>query len=154
MGARNTRGFSSQIESGELPDATHLTYEGVFNEIKFNVGPKTNLIKDLHFGYARSQFTKSLHDNSTNDYLAIFMKGKQDGEDRDARILNALICLDISGSMGGGLGSIDYKNYQSRLDLSKEAIKMFISKLRPNDSIGMITFNDQAQVIFEPTLKS
>lgn len=31
---------------------------------------------------------------------------------------------------------------------------MFISKLRPNDSIGMITFNDQAQLMFEPTRKS
>ena len=31
---------------------------------------------------------------------------------------------------------------------------MLISKLRPNDSIGLITFNDQAQVIFEPILKS
>lgn len=83
FGARNTRGFSSQIESGELPDPNHITYEGVFNEIKFDVGPKTKLIKDLHFGYARSQFSKSLYDNSINDYLAIFMKGKQDGEDRD-----------------------------------------------------------------------
>jgi Mg-chelatase subunit ChlD len=82
------------------------------------------------------------------------MKGKQDGEDRDARSLNVLICLDISGSMGGGLGSIDYSHHTSRLDLSKEAIKMFISKLRPNDAIGMITFNDKAQVIFEVTLKS
>jgi hypothetical protein len=31
FGARNTRGFTSQIEEGELPDQNHLTFEGVFN---------------------------------------------------------------------------------------------------------------------------
>lgn len=30
---------------------------------------------------------------------------------------------------------------------------MFISKLRPDDSIGMTTFDDQAHLIFKPTLK-
>lgn len=61
-------------------------------------------MKDLHFGYARYQFSKSSHDKNINDYLALFVKGNKDGEDRDGRPLNALICLDISGSMGGGLG--------------------------------------------------
>lgn len=31
---------------------------------------------------------------------------------------------------------------------------MFISKLRANDSVGIITFNHEAQIILEPTLKS
>lgn len=30
---------------------------------------------------------------------------------------------------------------------------MFISKLRPDDSVGMVTFNDSTNVIFTPTLK-
>jgi hypothetical protein len=77
----------------------------VFNEIKFDVGNKTPLVKDLHFGYARYQFSESPFDNKINDYLALFVKGNKDGEDRDGRVLNALICLDISGSMGGGLGA-------------------------------------------------
>ena len=40
-GARNTAGFSQSIMLGELPPASHLTYEGLFNELKYNVGPKT-----------------------------------------------------------------------------------------------------------------
>lgn len=47
--------------------------------------------------------TCSLVDTSTNDYLALFLKGDTDGEPRDDRILNAVIALDISGSMGGAL---------------------------------------------------
>jgi len=31
---------------------------------------------------------------------------------------------------------------------------MFISKLRPNDSVGLVTFNSQGQVIFKPVYKS
>jgi len=46
------------------------------------------------------------------------------------------------------------KTELSRLKLSVEAIKMFISKLRLNDSVGLVTFTDSAQVVFEPTLKS
>jgi uncharacterized protein with von Willebrand factor type A (vWA) domain len=118
------------------------------------VGQKTELIKDLHFGYARYQFQESAYDSQINDYLALFVKGCKDGADRDERPLNSLICLDISGSMGGGLGLYNHGNFKSRLWLSVEAIKMFISKLRPTDSVGVITFNTQAQIILEPTYKS
>lgn len=104
FGARNTSGFSNQIQYGHLPSPTHITYEGIFNEIKFNVGKKTYLPTDLHLGYARYQFKESAQDNTINDYLAIFVKGSKDGEPRDERPLNAVICLDISGSMSGGLG--------------------------------------------------
>ena len=38
FGALNTKGFTSQIQYGVLPEPTHLPYEGVFNEIKFDVG--------------------------------------------------------------------------------------------------------------------
>jgi hypothetical protein len=31
---------------------------------------------------------------------------------------------------------------------------MFISKLRPNDSVGLVTFNNIGHVIFEPVFKS
>lgn len=97
-----------------------------------------------------------MFDNKVNDYLALFLKSSKDGADRDDTSLNAVICLDISGSMNGGLGqnNINAKGATlSRLKLSIEAIKMFISKLRPNDSIGITTFNTQGQTIFAPKYK-
>lgn len=96
---------------------------------------------DLHLGYSRYQFIKSKFDDKTNDYLALFLKSSRDGADRDETPINALICLDISGSMDGGLGT-NRKTNLSRLKLSVEAVKMFISKLRPNDSVGLTTFNN------------
>lgn len=40
IGAFNSKGFSSSVLSGELPPSDHLTYEGVFNELCFPVGPR------------------------------------------------------------------------------------------------------------------
>jgi Mg-chelatase subunit ChlD len=88
--------------------------------------------------------------------LALFLKGKADGEDRDENVrLNLIICLDVSGSMGCGLSLKQGQNdkHKSRLSLSIEAIKMLISKLKPNDSIGMVVFSDDAETIFECTMK-
>jgi len=82
-GARNTSGFSASLSSGTLSSQNHITYEGLFNELKFDVGKKTEKITDLHFGYARYQFSKSKQDNSIHDYLALFVKGSSDGEERD-----------------------------------------------------------------------
>ncbi len=79
LGARNTVGFTKALEKGRLPPYTHLTYEGLFNEISYNVGPKTDKTLDLHIGYSRFQFLKSQFDNEIYDYLALFLKGKSDG---------------------------------------------------------------------------
>jgi hypothetical protein len=53
------------------------------------------------------------------------MKGASDGEPRDARIFNSVIVLDISGSMGIRLENKP-DSTKTRLELSKEAIKLFI----------------------------
>ena len=55
-GARNTSGFSSCLDMGYLPPPTHFSYEGVFNELRYDVGPKTDKVIDIHHGYARFRF--------------------------------------------------------------------------------------------------
>lgn len=105
FGAFNTKGFSSSLDNYQLPSETHLTYSGLFNEMKFTIGPKAKKPLELHLGYARAQNSHSLYDPNINNYLTIFTKGSKDGEDRDDRILNSMIILDISGSMGSGLTS-------------------------------------------------
>ena len=93
------------MESNQIPPSSHITYGGCFNELKFSIGPKAVKPLELHIGYARAQNANSAFDNKINDYLAIFTKGNKDGVDRDARHLNAVILLDVSGSMGSGLTS-------------------------------------------------
>lgn len=56
----------------------------------------------------------------------------------------------MANSLGNPYSSEPRK---SRLSLCLQAIKMFISKLRPDDSVGMTTFDDKAHLIFDPILK-
>jgi hypothetical protein len=99
---------------------------------------------ELYLGYARAQNPNSAFDNGINNFLAIFTKGCKDGADRDGRVLNAVIVLDVSGSMGSGLTS---KGEGHRLELAKSAIMMFVSKLRAGDSFGLVTFNNSARTV-------
>ena len=101
----NTKGFTSSLDSYVLPSETHLTYGGLFNELNYSIGPKAKKSLQLHIGYARSQNTNSMFDSKINNYLTLFTKGSKDGQDRDDRILNSVVVLDISGSMGSGLTS-------------------------------------------------
>ncbi len=78
-GSLNSAGFSGSLSCGYLPKHTHLTYQGLFNELRYNVGPKTDKVLDLHHGYARFQFTESKFDSEIHDYLALFLKGRSDG---------------------------------------------------------------------------
>ena len=150
----NTKGFSSALQNPytrQLPAETHITYDGCFNELKYSIGPKAKKPMELYLGYARAQNDASLFDAQVNDYLTIFTKGAKDGEDRDDRILNSVIVLDVSGSMGGGLTS---KGEGQRLELAKEAIIMFFSKLRPDDAFGLVTFNNSATTVIPVQKKS
>ena len=62
--------------------------------------------------------------------------------------------------MGGGLGAppahheAKQKQPQTRLQLSVEAIKMFYSKLRPTDSLGVVIFDNTAEVVLKQTVKA
>ena len=46
--------------------------------------------------------------------------------------------------MGGSLTS---KGDGNRLELAKEAILMFFSKLRKNDAFGLVVFNNSAKTL-------
>ena len=78
----NTKGFSSSLQnsySRALPQETHITYDGCFNELKYSIGPKAKKPMELYLGYAKAQNNSSMFDSQVNDYLAIFTKGKKDG---------------------------------------------------------------------------
>ena len=151
--AGNSRGFSESVRAGGLPDVSQITFEGVFNELKFDAGQQTDKPSDLKFGYARYQFLQSTIDPNINDFLVLFMKGKRDGKDRDHRRLNSVICLDISGWMGGQFSRVHEKERRTRLDLSVEVMRMFVSNLRSDDAVGIIVFDTEAETIMTVAMK-
>lgn len=95
MPSMNSRGFSSQVERGQLPAADHITYEGVFNELTFQAGPVTDKLLDLHIGFCRAGNKQSAVDSRVHEFLALFLKGDSDGKPRDSRRLSSVIVLDF-----------------------------------------------------------
>ena len=59
--------------------------------------------------------------------------------------------METSGSMGGQLTARDPT--KSRISLTKEAIKMFLSKLRDDDSFGLVQFTDISKTLIQCDLK-
>jgi len=50
-------------------------------------------------------------------------------------------------------GQLDNVGNRSRLSLSVEAIKMFISQLKDTDIFSLVVFDTKADVLIHPTLK-
>ena len=66
-----------------------------------------------------------------------------------------MIVLDISGSMGCGISQFNAKSEKgNRLNLAKEAIKMFYSKLRTDDAFGLVVFDTVGETVIPCTKKS
>ncbi len=61
----------------------------------------------------------------------------------DAVPLNVVFVVDVSGSMKG-----------KKIEDAKQAIVKLYDQLLPNDSIGIVAFDDEVQTILESTLKS
>ena len=100
-GALNAQGFSQAISSNQLPEYTHITHSGIFNENFFEVGDKAKSLLEIHHGLAISNC--DLYDLPNRNYfLSLFVKSSTDGEKR-TNPLNLVIALDVSGSMDGPL---------------------------------------------------
>lgn len=59
-GSLNSSGFSAAIATGRLPAHNHLIFQGLFNKLRYSVGPKTDKVLDLHHGYARLRLKQVL----------------------------------------------------------------------------------------------
>jgi len=62
-------------------------------------------------------------------------------EDRDRRPANLTFVIDCSGSM----------HREDRLELVKHALHVLVGRLRPDDTIGIVTYQTSGQVLLEPT---
>ena len=77
-GPLNTSGFDQSIKEGRLPEYTHITHSGIFNQKFFEIGPKTKDLLDLHIGLGVSN--SDLYDmDERNYFVSMFLKSSEDG---------------------------------------------------------------------------
>lgn len=61
--------------------------------------------------------------------------------ERERKPANLVLVIDESGSMAEG----------GRLEVVKDSLTFLINKLGPNDTVGIVTFSDDARVVLNPT---
>lgn len=140
----DAHGFSAAMDAGRIPDVSTLTYEGIFNENTYYVGPpeESKVVTTASFPI--------MHNG--DPWAAVFLKSKLDGQPRNETPIDLSVVLDISGSMSAGMtyDSADHTGERrgNRLDFAKMGVEWLVNEvLRPDDGIAVSTFNSQGHAV-------
>ncbi len=133
-GAQDNGNARENIEKGYVPLASSFTYEGMFAEHNFFPGEESSCDKLICIKTVLSKYTPFNTEN--NSYVAqLIMSSNVSAENFKHSPIDLMIVLDKSGSMNG-----------DRFERSKVAIVNIIKKLTPQDSFGLIAFDDSYSV--------
>ncbi|ETO28605.1 von Willebrand factor type A domain-containing protein [Reticulomyxa filosa] len=104
--------------------------------------------------YARSRDPVS---NEMQEWLGIGTHSKYDGKKGIAKhgrpSVSLVVALDVSGSMDCGIASSSEgeTSYTSKLDVAKYSLVSMLKNLKDNDSLGIVTFDEECHVIYPLT---
>jgi uncharacterized protein YegL len=157
-GAKNARTWSTAIESNYVPLASSLAYEGVFNEHYFITGAENEKIMSVN---CAASITNDPISGKKDTFLTFGLNSKFDGDGfvqhGCRRALDFVVLLDVSGSMSDKLNEdaadrqMKSEASKTKLQLAIESLKVLMSKLTPQDSFGLITFDSDAYVLIPLT---
>jgi molecular chaperone DnaK (HSP70) len=139
-------GFSSASvshlrNSGTLPPSESVVVEEYMNYHRHQLpmpSAKEKINLDLRWG---KEEANSLSEDA---YLQVGFTTHRSADFKNIPPLNLCLIIDKSGSMAGS----------NRMDKVKEALKAFVGKLRPDDILSIITFNNEAQVLLSASMVS
>lgn len=161
-GAKDINNFRENIKNNYLPLPTDITYEGLFYDYLFDTGANQSCFKLFCPSYTTAispdPFSKK------DEYL--LSVGLNSGIQKDEfrrKKLNLVVVLDVSGSMSSSFNSYYYDQFGKRINLQNEneeesgedtdkskmkvateATVALLNHLNPEDSFGMVLFDDTA----------
>lgn len=152
-GAKDANAFRDDIENGYVPLPTDLTYEGLFYEYFFDTG-ESQPCADL---FCPSYATASAPDpisGETDYYVTVGLNSGMTEADFARPPLDLVVVLDISGSMSSPFdryyydsGSWDEEDAaQSKMDVAKDAVVALMGHLNPDDRLGIVLFDGEAEL--------
>lgn len=152
-GAKDANAFRDDIENGYIPLPTDLTYEGLFYEYFFDTG-ETQPCAEL---FCPSYATASAPDpisGETDYYVTVGLNSGMTEADFARKPLDLVVVLDISGSMRSPFdryyydgGSWDDEDAaQSKMDVAKDAVVALMGHLNPDDRLGIVLFDGEAEL--------
>ncbi|MEI6212229.1 MAG: von Willebrand factor type A domain-containing protein, partial [bacterium] len=122
------------IRAGQLPDPEVVRTEEIVNAFDYNDAPPDNATFRVYVEGAPSPYGQDL------TLLRIGVKGRRLGrEEQRPAMLTFLI--DTSGSM----------MQPDRIGLARTALKMLLANLSPVDRIQIVSFDDHARIVLDPT---
>ncbi|ETO19583.1 hypothetical protein RFI_17646 [Reticulomyxa filosa] len=104
--------------------------------------------------YARSHDPLS---NEMQEWLGLGLHSKYDGKKGIAKYgrppVMLMVALDVSGSMDCTITASEGEMQStSKIEIAKHSLLSMLRQLKDNDSIGIVTFNTQCEVLFPLTV--
>lgn len=139
-GAQDIGGFRNTIEAGFIPGPELFSMEGFLSEFDLSLSSRNcDQILCVNPAYKLDLEKKKL-------FVQVGMGTNVTAETFKRKPLNISFVLDISGSMQDTDGTD-----KTRLEWSKLALIESLKKLNSSDVVSVVIFDDQEDVLFEPT---
>jgi Ca-activated chloride channel family protein len=123
------------IQDGNLPDRDSVRLEEFVNAFDYGYAPPTSDAFAIHIDGAPAPFV-----DARSVLLRVGIQARAvPAQLRPAAALTFVI--DTSGSMADG----------DRLETVKRSLALLVSRLRPDDSIAIVSFSNSAAVVLPPT---
>ncbi|KAG2375144.1 hypothetical protein C9374_010148 [Naegleria lovaniensis] len=156
---------SSSSSRPLLPPASSLTFEGVMKTYFYKTGMnQTNKLLEANYSVAFDQKPSWLSPNqvppaSQEMHLAVGLHSSEDGKN-ERNDLNLVVVVDISGSMSSGFDETsstkvsESSERRNKLQVAAEVLCQIIDSLQEHERIGVVLFDDKAEILQPLTLCS
>ncbi|MCA8959168.1 MAG: von Willebrand factor type A domain-containing protein [Planctomycetes bacterium] len=130
------------LRDGHLPPRDAIRTEEFVNYFPSNLAAPTDATFAIYAELAQSPFRRKVDGEAGSivHVLKIGVKAREIAEEL-RKPLSLVFVVDVSGSM----------EQNNRLGLVQQVITSILPQLRPEDSVGIVTFNTQAQIVLPLT---
>lgn len=159
-GAQDIGTFRDNIVNGLLPWPSSLTVEGIFSEYFFDTADDwqdADMSKKLFYPtYSFASTPDPLCTTESQEdeiWMSVGLNSDVNAEDLHRPKLDLVLSVDTSGSMNcpcSGHSSYE-ESRKSKMQLANEAVVSLLSKLQPDDRVGIVLFNNDAQILLPLT---
>lgn len=173
-GAKDINNFRENIKEGYLPLITDISYEGLFYDYFFDTG-QTETCNKLFCPSYSSALSKDPFSKQEEYFLSVGLNSGIKKTDFSRKRLNLVIVVDISGSMEDTFNRYYYDRFttkqkkkadqnsqeelfsekeeeekenlnKTKLQSASESVVALLDHLKPEDSFGVVLFNNTAHL--------
>ena len=155
-GAQDANAFRDNVRNGYVPQPTDIAYEGLFHDYYFDTGAARECNALFCPSYSRARSTDPLSGRA-EPYVSVGLNSGIPKDAFDRQRLNLVVVVDTSGSMSESFRRYHYDDGKrpaspettSKMSAAKSALRTMVGHLGPDDSFGLVAYDDNARVLRE-----